>query len=353
MKNREIIFGGVSSRELLLLLRQLYASIRAGYDVAQALDIALHQAHGRLRQILEDTRKSVANGSYLHESFEKYRKYFSPLFLSLIKTGELSGNLQENLKQLLTIVEKEQRFRQKFRSAMIYPMFVLVAVTFLGLSVSIFVLPTLLPLFKGLNVDLPLSTKILMWFAQIFKDHGASIFFGFIGSVIFLIWSSHQKFAKPSLHWLLLKFPFFGALNRKLILARFANSLASLMRSGMPIDSSLLILAGVISNYYYQKAIHLMIRSLEKGRTLSFVLEQNPTLFDEIFIKLVSLGESTGSLPDVCDNVADYYDDEVEETMKNISVSLEPALIIVVGALVAFVALSILGPIYKITGNLR
>lgn len=353
MKNTEIIFGGVSTRELLLLIRQLHASIRAGYDVSQALSIASTQVHGRLGQILRDAQKSVASGCYLHEALEKHKKYFSPLFLNLIKTGEFSGTLLENLKRLLTIVEKEQRFRQKFRSAMIYPTFVLVAVTLLGLSISIFVLPTLLPLFKSLNVELPLSTKILMWFAQVFKDHGALIFFGFIGTVSYLVWLSRQKAAKPYVHWITLNIPFFGALNRKLILARFGDSLGSLTRSGIPIDASLRILVDVIDNHYYQNAIRSMILSLERGRTLAYVLEQNPTLFDPIFIKLISLGETTGSLADVCDNVSDYYNDEVDETMKNISVTLEPTLIIVVGALVLFVALSILGPIYKLTGSIR
>ena len=353
MKNKEIIFGGVSTRELLLLIRQLHASIRAGYDVLQALDIASFQAHGRLRQILADVQKSIAKGSYLHEALEKHKKYFSPLFLSLIKTGELSGTLQENLKRLLTIVEKEQRFSQKFRSAMIYPTFVLVAVTILGLSISIFVLPTLLPLFKSLNVDLPVSTQILMWVAQVFKDHGALIFFGFAGAVATLLWLSRLRAAKPTIHWVLLNIPFFGALNRKLILARFGDSLGSLTRSGVPIDDSLQIMVDVIDNHYYQNAIRSMILSLEKGRTLAYVLEQNPTLFDGIFIKLISLGEKTGSLADVCDNVSDYYNDEVDETMKNIAVTLEPILIIIVGGLVLFVALSILGPIYKLTGSIR
>jgi type II secretory pathway component PulF len=353
MKSMEIIIGGVSSRELLLLIRQLYASIHAGYDVSEALDIASFQAHGRLRQILDDVQKSVAKGSYLSEALEKHKKYFSPLFLSLIKTGEFSGTLEDNLKRLLVIVEKEQQFRQKLRSAMIYPTFVLVAVTFLGLSISIFVLPTLLPLFKSLNVELPVSTQILMWFAQLFKDHGVLIFFSFIGIVAYLYWLSRQKMVKPYTHWLALYFPFFGPLNKKLILARFGDSLGSLMRSGVPIDASLQIMMDVIENHYYRNAIRSMIHSLEKGRTLSYVLEQNPALFDGIFVKLISLGEVTGSLADACDNVSNYFNDEVDETMKNISVTLEPALLLVVGGLVLFVALSILGPIYKITGSLR
>ena len=353
MKSMEIIIGGVSTRELLLLIRQLYAAIHAGYDVTQALEIASFQAHGRLGQILSDVQKSVAGGSYLYEAFEKHKKYFSPLFLSLIKTGEFSGTLADNLKRLLTIVEKEQRFRQKLRSAMIYPTFVLFAVTFLGLSISIFVLPTLLPLFTSLNVELPISTKILMWFAQVFKDHGATIFFAFIGIVVYLFWLSRQKIAKPYTHWLALYFPFFGPLNKKLILARFGDSLGSLMRSGVPIDTSLQIMVDVIENYYYQNAIRSMIHSLEKGRTLSYVLEQNPDLFEGIFVKLISLGEITGSLADVCENVSDYYNDEVDETMKNISVTLEPALLLIVGGLVLFVALAILGPIYKLTGSIR
>lgn len=353
MKNIEIIIGGVSNRELMLLSKQLYAAVRAGYDVAEALKIAQTQAKGRLRYILDQVIPDVQHGSYLHEALAKHSQYFPPLMLSLIRTGELSGSLLENLKRLIEIVEKEHGYLQKFRSAMIYPIFVLVAITCLGLSIAIFVLPSLLPLFRSLGVSLPVSTRILLWFAQVFQDHGTTIGIGFIVVLIYLFWLFRQSFFRPVAHKIALKIPFFGTLNRKLILARFGNGLGSLLKSGIPIDASLLILTSVITNYHYQKAIRSMMESVKKGHKLSQTMLRNPELFDDFFVRLIDLGEITAGLQEACDNVADYYDGEVDETMKNLAVTLEPALIIVVGFIVGFVAFSILVPIYKITGSLR
>ncbi len=352
-KSREIIIGGVSDKELLILVKQLYAGVKSGYNSVQALDIAFTSSKGRLKQILERVIKDVNHGAYLYEAFGKHKKYFSPLFLNLIKTGELSASLKENLKGLVTIIEREHTFKSKVRSAMMYPMFVLVAVTGLGLAVGLFVLPNLLPLFNSLDVELPFSTKILIWFAEEFDAHGGAIFIGFIVFVVTLFWISRKKFSRPVTHWLAIKMPLLGKIQKELTMARFGRSLASLLRSGMPIDQSLNIMSTVITNYYYQKGLKMILPAIKKGQTLGESLAVYPHLFDDIFIKLLSLGEATAGLEESCDNVAEYYEDEVDDAMKNLAISLEPLLIIFVGLIVAFVAFSILGPIYKITGSLR
>ncbi len=353
MKNKEIVIGGVSNKELLLLVKQLYAAVKAGYNVAQALEIAISQAKGRLKSILSQVIKDVDSGAYLHEALSKHEKYFSPLFLNLIKTGELSGSFQENLKQLVIIIEKEQEFKHKIRSAMMYPMFILVAVTGLGLAIGLFVLPNLLPLFASLDVDLPLSTRILMWFAKQFDAHGGLIFLTFFLTIITLIIVSRMKFSRPVTHWILVKAPLLGVLVRQLSMARFGRSLASLTRSGMPIDDSLNVMTTVLTNFYYQHVIRVSIPLVKKGQTLADSLKKYPLFFDDIFIKLLALGESTAGLEEACDNIAEYFEGEVDDAMRNLTISLEPILIIIVGLIVAFVAFSILGPIYKITGNIR
>ncbi len=352
-QSKEIIIGGVSNKELLLLVKQLYAAVKAGYNIAQALEIAVGQAKGRLKFILTQVIKDVGSGAYLHEALTEHEKYFSPLFLNLIKTGELSGSFQENLEQLVLIIEKEQEFKHKIRSAMMYPMFILVAVVGLGLAIGLFVLPNLLPLFGSLDVDLPLSTRILMWFARLFDAHGGKIFFLFFLFVFTLIVVSRMKFSRPVTHWLLVKTPLLGTLVRQLSMARFGRSLASLTRSGMPIDDSLNVMTTVLTNFYYQHIVRVSIPLIKKGQTLAGSLEKHPLFFDDIFIKLLALGEATAGLEEACDNIADYFEAEVDDAMRNLTISLEPILIIIVGLIVAFVAFSILGPIYKITGNIR
>jgi len=353
MKNKEIIIGGVSGKELLLFAKQLHAAVRAGYNSSQALELARSQSKGRLKSILETVAKDVEHGAYLYESLGKFKKYFSPLFLNLIKTGELSGSLQENLKQLTVIIEKDMDFRHKVRSAMMYPVFILVAVVGLGLAIALFVLPSLIPLFGSLDVELPLSTRILLWFANAFDAYGLLIFSVFFGLVITLIILFQQTFFQPVSHWMTLKVPILGRLVRQLNMARFGRSIASLSRSGMPIDESLRVTASVVTNYYYKDAIQSILPIIHKGRPLAEALSKYDDFFDSIFIKLLSLGESTAGLEDACDNIAEYFEGEVDDSMKNLAISLEPILIIFVGLIVAFVAFSILGPIYKITGSIR
>lgn len=353
MASKQIVIGGVSSKELLMLVKQLHAAVKAGYNSAQALEIAFDQSKGRLNQILDEVIRDVKHGAYLYESFGKHEKYFPSMFLNLLKTGELSASLKESLERLVIIIEKERSLRQKFRSAMTYPIFVLVAVIGLGLSISVFVLPSLLPLFENLNVELPLTTRILMWFAKYFDTYGISILIGTIVFFIVLVWLIRKKFTNFITHWLMLKVPLFSRLTKQLIMARFGRSLASLLRSGIPIDESLKISTSVITNYYYQKVIKHTLPAIRKGQTLAESFAGKPHLFEDMFVKLLSLGEKTGGLEEACDNVADYYEGEVDEAVKNLTTSLEPILIIFVGIIVGGVAMSILGPIYKITGNLR
>lgn len=351
--NQEIVIGGISSKELLIFAKQLHASLRAGFNLAQAVEVALAQSKGRLKQVLTKVHSDIKHGAYLHEALTKHKKYFPPLFINLIKTGELSGSLKENSRRLVFIVEKEISFRQKIRGAMVYPSFILVAVVALGLSVAIFVLPNLLPLFSSLDIELPFSTRVLIWFAELFDAHGLAIFFGFIAFVIASLVLITRPFSKPFVHWLSLRIPLIGTILRQLTMARFGRALASLLRSGVPIDQSLMVIKGILTNYYYQKVVASVLPKLEKGGKLSDSLAVHGFFFDPIFVQLLALGETTAGLEEACDNVAEYFESEVDERMRNLAISIEPILIILVGAVVAFVAFSILGPIYKITGNIR
>ncbi len=352
-KNKEIVIGGVSTKDRLILVRQLYAGIRAGYGVADSLDLAREQAKGRLKQVLESISENVRKGSYLYESFALYPKYFSPLFVNLIKTGELSGSLEESLGRLFTIMDKEREFKLKVRSAMTYPTFVLIAVVGLGLSVAIFILPNLLPLFRSLDIDLPVSTQVLLFFAELFENYGRQVFWGFIFTVIALVWVAHRKFSRPVTHYMQLKMPLMGSLYRKIMMARFSRTLESLLGSGIPIDEGLEISSDVITNHYYQNAIRDIIPLVKKGSQLGEAIKKYPLLFDDLFVKMLALGENTGGLESSFGYIGDYLEEETDHQMKNLSTSLEPILLIFVGLLVGFVAISILGPIYSITGNIR
>ncbi|MBN2087202.1 type II secretion system F family protein [Candidatus Peregrinibacteria bacterium] len=350
---KEIIIGGISAKQKLILVKQLYAGIKAGHTMLDALNISYLHANGRLKQVLGDVIKRVGNGSYLHEAFEIYPKYFPLLFVNLIKTGEVSGSLEDNLQRLITVVSKEIEFRQKIRSAMTYPTFVLIALIGLSLSVTTFVLPNLLPLFKSISAELPVSTKILLWFSELTKSVGMMLWIYVIIIIFFIVWISHRKFTQPFFHYLSLHIPVFGSLNKNMITSQVSRTLHSLLASGLTLEKSLEISGSIITNYYYKEILIESVAFVRKGENLSKHFSKYPKYFEQIFVSLVSLGEKTGSLEDSFAYLAEFYDTEVDEKMKNLAVSLEPILLIIVGFLVGFVALAIIGPIYSLTGSLR
>lgn len=350
--NREIVFGGISSKDRLLLVEQLHSGVRAGYSITDTLQLALSQAGGRMKQILLEVISNVQNGAYLFEAFGKYSKYFSPLFLNLIKTGELSASLESSLLELHNMLQKESEFSQKIRGAMTYPIFVFIAVAGLGLSVSYFVLPDLLPLFKSLNTKLPASTRALLWIAEAFDKNGVQIFWGLVFFILFTAWLIRQKFSKPYLHRALLDVPILGKLYKKIIMARFARTMNALLKSGVTVDRSLEYTAALLMNVCYYRAIISILPRIAKGETVSESLQNFPGLFESLFLKMLELGEKTASLEESFANIAESYEREVDYQTKNLMTSLEPILLIVVGLIVGFVALSILMPIYSLSGSI-
>ena len=351
--NKEIVIGGVSRKQRLVLVKQLYAGIKAGYPILDALKISLAQASGRMKQVLSNVIERVDNGAYLHESFGQYPKYFPALFLNLIKTGEVSGSLEDNLKRLIDVTSKEIEFRQKVRSAMTYPIFVFVALIGLGISVSTLVLPNLIPLFASIDTELPMSTQILLWFSDLTKEMGLMLWVYMLLIILICIWLYKFKYAKPFFDWLALHVPVFGVLNRKLIMARFSRTMYSLLASGIELERSLEITSSIITNHGYQKIIAKSLPLVRKGEHLSEYLADYSKFFDQMFVSLLSLGEKTGSMEDSFSYLSEFFDNEVDERMKNLAVSLEPILLIIVGLLVGFVAFAIIGPIYSLTGALR
>ena len=352
LAKKEIIIGGISSKDRILLVEQLHAGVKAGYSITDTLFLAQSQSRGRMKLVLEDVIQMVKTGAYLFESFGKYPKYFSPLFTNMIKTGELSSSLEDSLWELLDMLRKQIEFNQKLRSALTYPTFVLIAILGLGLSVSFFVLPSLLPLFQSLNTELPKSTQILMSFASLFDAHGRTIIWGTIAFIVIVFWLSRKSFAKPFTHWLALHFPIIGSLYRKIVLARLSRTMNSLLKSGVTIDQSIDLTSGLLGNIYYRNILKSILPLIAKGETLSDSLEGHDKLFENLFMRMLALGERTGSLEDSFSNIADYYERDVDNRTKNLMISLEPILLIFVGLIVGFVAISILGPIYSISGSI-
>lgn len=348
-----IKFGKISHTEIMMFTEHMAIALKSGLILHEALEMLEDQASGKMKTVLKKIIAVVKTGQPLYKALEKYPKHFSKIFVNLIKTGEISGTLEENLKNLAKQLKKEHELRQKVQSAMLYPLLVLGAVSALSLSIAAFVLPKILPLFKSLTVELPLTTRGLLWIGEVFDHHGAYILIFTIAGSVFMGWFLRLNFVKPHTHKFLLKIPVLKNIIRNVNLAQFTSILKTLLGSGIPLDESLKIVTDATGNHVYRKAIGSFLPEIEKGNTLLKSIDYYPDLFPKFTGRMIGIGENIGNLEQSLEYLSDFYHQEVDTTMKNLSTLLEPVLLILIGGIVGLVAISILGPIYKITGNLR
>ena len=349
------LFNRVSFTEKLLFTKRLATMVKAGITVDESIQVLAEQTKSPyFHKVLEKIRTNIENGQSLASSLEDHPRVFDQLYISLIQIGEESGTLEENLEFLSDQMGKENALRKKIQSAMLYPGLVLTAVTLMGGVISFFVLPQLVGFFDTFGADLPLSTKILLFFANIMKAYGIVLLISAVILVIGIINLSRTKAFKPLFHMLYLKIPLVGEMVKLEQLTRFSRNLGVLLESGVPIADALKITAKTLSNVQVQKAVKSIERSVKEGKKISAAIEdKNLRVFPPIVVKMIGVGERTGKLDEILLYLGDYYDEEIDNISKNLTTILEPMLLIGIGIVVAFVALAIISPIYELTGSIR
>ena len=344
------MFEQISTLDKVFFASHLSIMIKAGLPLREGVVSIQEQASSkRFKKILGDIINRLDNGQSLGDSLAKYPKIFSQLFINIIKVGEASGTLEENLKYLALQLEKAYDLRKKVRGAMIYPMLILACTFILGGALAVFVLPKLLPLFKSLNVALPLPTRILIWITDAIQNFGLAILLGLIVLIIVVTFTSRIKSIKKFLHRLTLSLPIFGSVVRSNNLARFSRTLGILLKSGIPVVQALDITASTLKNVIYQSALKETSNKVQQGEPISSYLRTNKFLFPVTTSRMVQIGEKTGSLEQTLTHLAEFYEKEVDNVTKNLSNILEPVLLIVIGLVVGFIAISIIMPIYQLT----
>jgi len=349
----EIPFGKVNLVQRALFTKHLTMMLKSGLPITEALSIAQDAASSKLKKVLRGVLKSVQAGQSLSKAFSLYPKVFSGLFISSTKAGEASGTLTENLENVAEQLEKEKELVSKIKGAMLYPVVVLTAAFVLGLVLAFLVLPKITPLFEGLKMDLPFTTRALIWFSHFIQDYGLYLFLGIIAFVIFIGWLIKQKFTRPVIHCLLLNTPIIRKISRGANLARFSRTLGMLLKSGVNIDEALEITRDTIGNYYFQQALEKVSQAVRKGTKLSENLSQFGGLFPTMLTRMIKVGEESGKFEETLFYLANFYENEVDTSTKTLSTAIEPILLIVIGLVVAFLALSIITPIYDITGGIK
>lgn len=348
----DIGFGGVSLTQKALFAKHLAVMLRSGLTIIEALSIARDSAEGRLKRAIGGVLKSVGNGRSLSSSFGEYPNIFSGLFVHATYAGETSGTLSENLENIAEQFAKEKELISKIQGAMIYPIVVLVATFFLGLGMAFFVLPKIVPIFEGLRVTLPPTTRALIAFSHFMEKWGYLFFLGVVAGITLFVWVVRQKFAKPITHWFFLHTPVVKRVSRGANIARFCRTLGTLLKSGVNIDEALEITKESMSNFYYRKSLKSVSMRIGKGTKLSESLSRFPALYPIIVTRMIGVGEESGKFEETLFYLADFYETEVDTATKSLATAVEPALLLFIGLLVGGLALAIITPIYQITGNI-
>jgi len=351
------LFSGkkISHLDRLLFTKHLATMIKAGIPIAEALASLADSAKSvRLKKIIKNLLQNVQNGQSLADSLKKHPKAFDNFYISMIQVGEEAGTLEQNLEFLSLQLKKDYTLHQKIKGALLYPELVFLSTIIMGGFISLFVLPKLVSFFDSFNVNLPTTTKILLWFANLMKNHGLSIISGLVLLVFAATFILNLSKVKPWWHKVMLKLPLFGNLIASGQLARFSRNLGTLIKSGVPITRSLDITADTLSNLKFKNDLKQISQILSKGKNIGEALEDKAfNEFPGIVSKMISVGEKTGKLEDTLLYLSAFYEDEIDNVSKNLTTTLEPILLLTIGLIVGFVALAIISPIYELTGSIR
>lgn len=343
-------FSSIPISEKLFFVQYLGIMLKAGISLSVALKTLAQQTNNKkFARIITDVSKNVEKGVSFTESLRPHEKIFGQLFINMIESGEVSGKLEEVLKKLYIQFKKNHELVSKVKGAMTYPIVIMAAMAGIGTFMMIVVVPKITAMFKDFNAELPLPTKILIKFSDSLVAYGVIYL---VASVIaILIFRQLIKTAKGKniLHGILLKLPILGPIIKKINLARFARTISSLLKTDIMIIKSFQITAEVLGNVHYRAALLDMSNKIKKGGTINEVIANYPKLFPPVVVQIIAVGEETGELDYVLEELAEFYEGEIDQIMNNLPAIIEPILILTLGLVVGGMAVAVIMPMYSLT----
>ena len=340
--------GKVTDKDITLFTRQLATMMKAGVPLLQAFDI-VGKGHSNpaVAKLLGDIKADVETGSSLSASFRKYPLYFDQLFCNLVGAGEQAGILDTLLDRLATYKEKIMAIKGKIRSALVYPISILVVAFVITAVIMIFVIPAFKDLFSSFGADLPTPTLIVMAISDIFVTWWWAIF-GSIGGALwffFYTWKRSEKM-QGTMDRLMLKLPVVGEIIRKATIARFSRTLSTMFSAGVPLVEALDSVAGASGNRVYYDATKRIQSEISTGTSLTVAM-QNANVFPNMVMQMTAIGEESGALDSMLSKVADFYEAEVDDAVGAMSSLMEPVIMVVLGTLIGGLVIAMYLPIFK------
>jgi len=347
LRSKAALCRRVSVRDRAIFTHQLGTLLRAGMQISIALRTLTRQTQNKyLASVIRQLQIDIEQSSSLSQAMAKHPRAFSQVYTAIIKAAEESGSLAETLSVLSKQLKTQASVHARIRGALVYPVFLLVVSAAVVGVLTTFVIPKFIELFVNVNQKLPLPTKILMEFVDLFKGFWWIFMIGSAGIACLALAVIKVEFAKLYVDGMLLKLPVVGTLNRKLQLGRFTRTLGSLLNGGVKIISAIKTTEGTTTNLAFAREIGNIQEAILKGSNFADAVN-NQSYFSEIAANMIAIGEDTGTLPEMLLEVADLYDQECESTISSMTSLLGPAMIVVLGLIIGFVVMAILLPIFE------
>lgn len=340
----------VKSGDVVHFTRQLATMINAGLPLTDALTILKYQSNLALATVVDDVLRDIEGGGSFFQALNKHRNIFSPVYLSLIKSGEAAGVLEKVLMRLSDNLEKEAEFKSKTKNALIYPVIVTIAMIAVAIVMMVFVIPKLTSLYDEFGAELPAMTKILISISNFMVKAWYVMLALAVGSAYaFRRWKKTPA-GRKIVDRYVLRVPVIGKLKTKVILTEITRTLALLVEAGISIIEALEIVSGTADNVLFAKSIKTAAKDVEKGIPLAAAIGRYEH-FPPIVAQMISVGEETGKVDEVLFNVSRYFESEAEQAIKGLTTAIEPLMMIMLGIGVAFLVIAIVLPIYNLTSQ--
>lgn len=350
--------GSISPKELTVFTRQLATTLNAGLPLIRIVHVIHREStNPRLARLLEGVGQSLQKGKSFSQSLEEYPQYFDSMYINMIKVGERSGSLPECAKRLAELMERDMTLKRKIRAAMTYPIFVLCFTLLITWAMMAFLMPKLTPTFEGSGLNIPRDYPLTQWlmdaskFATSWERMGVLVAL-FIAAVVALKWVGRTPKGRLFLDYCKLNAPFFRGFVLNVVAARFARSFSLLLQSGIPLVDALGLVARSAGNEEVGRRLNRSARDIGEGSGITATL-RTTKVFPDMLIQMSAMGEEAGSLPEMMERVADYYDEEVDSSTDAMTALLEPCMMVLIGGIVMVFIMGVLPPILGISAGVQ
>jgi type IV pilus assembly protein PilC len=338
----------ITPADIAIFSRQLATMLAAGIPLVQAFEIVGNgHENASMQKLILAIKADVEGGSALAEALAKHPLYFDDLFVNLVESGEQAGALETLLDKIATYKEKTEAIKKKIKKALTYPAAVIVVAFVVTIILMIFVIPAFEDLFQGFGADLPAFTRLVIDISQFIRDQGWFLAMIFVGAVYaFLYFQKRSRAMRHFLDRMTLKTPIIGPIMKKAAIARYARTLSTMFSAGVPLVEALESVAGATGNIVYEVGVLQMKDEVSTGQRLQQAME-NTDLFPNMVIQMIAVGEESGSLDEMSAKVADFYEEDVDNAVDNLSSLLEPMIMSILGVLVGGLVVAMYLPIFK------